>query len=237
MRERAQKMLMSGQSESTSAINKRIIRTGGVRVLGRAAPKPQIHIVQNASVTQQPKALDTSSSDTDTNSAQVNDKPNQNITEKTNQEVDEKSNQDVDHLQKENTEDLKKDTTKNETAKETNKEGDKETNKEDSKVQRTAQGKKEPRKKRLHMLHSEVKPVSKQPSASALSMASQPPVEKPVPVPRTTPTPKVETVSREEEEEECTDNINTTAEADVHDEVCTTPPNGRAQSPDATQVS
>ena len=81
------------------------------------------------------------------------------------------------------------------------------------------------------MLHSKVKPVSKQPSAS------QPPAEKPVPVPRTTLTPKIETVSREEEEEEYTDNTNTTtAEADVHDEVCTTP-NGRAQSPDSTQVS
>ena len=230
-------MLMSGQSESTSAISKRIIRSGGVRVIGKAAPKPQIHIVQNASVTQQPKVLGTSSSDIDTDSAQVNDKPNQNSTEKSNQEVDEKSNQDVDYLHKENTEDLRKDSTKNETEKETNKEGDKETNKEDSKVQRTAQPKKEPRRKRLHMLHSEVKPVSKQPSASALSMASQLPAEKPVPVPRTTPTPKIETVSREEEEEEYTDNINTTtAEADVHDEVCTTP-NGRAQSPDSTQVS
>ena len=94
-------MLMSSQSESMSAISKKIIRTGGVRVLGKAAPKPQIHIVQNTSVTQQPKMLDTSSSDIDTDSAQVNDKPNQNITEKSNQEIDKKSNQDVDYLHKE----------------------------------------------------------------------------------------------------------------------------------------
>ena len=60
-------------------------------------------------------------------------------------------------------------------------------------------------------------------------MAGRPPVKKPV--------RKIVTVSREEEEEEYTDSINTTAEADVHDEVCTTPPNGRAQSPDATQMS
>ena len=228
-------MLISGQSESKSAINKRIIRTGGVRVLGKAAPKPQIHIVQNANVTQQQKMPDTSSSDVNIDSAQVNEKSNQNITENSNQDINEKPNQDSENLHKENTEDLKKDSTKNETEKEINKE-DKETKKEDSKVQRTAPPKKEPRRKRHHVL-PEVKPVSKQPSASALSKASKPPAEKPVPVPRTAPTPKTETVSEVEEEEEHADNVNATAEADVHDEVCSTPPNDTVQSPDATQVS
>lgn len=249
MRERAKRMLISGQSDSTSAINKRIIRTSGVRVLGKAASKPQIHVVQNATVTQQQKSSDTSSSDINFDSTQVNKTPNQ--------DINEKSNQNTENLHKENSEDLQKDNPGKETEKETDKENDGETNKEDSKVQRTAQPKKEPRRKRHHILPSEVKPVSKEPSASALNMARQPPAEKPIPVPRTAPTsasalnmarqppteipiplprtattPKTEIVSKEED----VDNVNSTVEADIHDEVCTTPSSG-IQSPDSTQVS
>ena len=216
---------MSGQSESTSAINKRIIKTGGVRVLGKAAPNPQIHIVQNATVIQQQKMpSDTSSSNINSDSTQVN-------------KIDdnEKSNQDVETLHKENSEDLKRDDAgkeaEKETGKDVDKEDEKETNKENGKSQRTAQPKKEPRKKRHHILPSEVKPVSREPSASALSKASQPPAEKPIPVPRT-----AKTISKEKEEEEDIDNVNTTVEPDVHDEVCTTPSSG-TRSPDNMEVS
>ena len=222
-------MLMSGQSESTSAINKRIIKTGGVRVLGKAAPNPQIHIVHNATVIQQQKMpSDTSSSNVNSDSTQVN------------KIIDnEKSNQDIENLHKENSEDLKRDdagkeaekVAEKETVKDVDKEDEKETNKEDGKLQRTAQPKKEPRRKRHHILPSEVKPVSREPSASALSKASQPPAEKPIPVPRT-----AKTVSKEKEEEEDIDNVNTTAEVDAHDEVCTTPSSG-TRSPDNMEVS
>ena len=218
-------MLMSGQPESTSAINKRIVKTGGVRVLGKAAPNPQIHIVQNATVIQQQKMpSDTSSSIVNSDSTQVNIKDD-----------NQKSNQDVENLHKENSEDLKRDDAgkeaEKETVKDVDKEDEKETNKEDGKLQRTAQPKKEPRRKRHHILPSEVKPVSREPSASALSKASQPPAEKPIPVPRT-----AKTVSKEKEEEEDIDNVNTTAEADAHDEVCTTPSSG-TRSPDNMEVS
>lgn len=200
MKERVQQMLNSGQPE---AINKRIVKTGGVRVLGRAAPKPQIHVVQNVTVTQQHKTLVTSNSNDNLDSTQVSEKPSQDI---------------INNEHKENDEELHKDS------------AGKEADKEDSEVQKITQPKREPRRKRRHMLSSEVKPVSKQPSASALSMASQPPSEKPIPVPRAASTPK--------KTEEDMDNDDTTTVPDVHDEVCTTPPlSSGAQSPDSIQVS
>ena len=218
-------MLHSGKPESTSAANKRIIRTGGVRVLGKAAPKPQIHVVQNTVVTQQQKVPDTSNSNSD--STPVNEKPTHDIIENAHKDSSEKLQKDI--PEKEN----EKEEVENENA-----EKEKENNdKPDGEVQRTAQPKKEPRKKRHHhMLSSEVKPVSKEPSESALKMTKQPPAEKPIPVPRTVPTPKTETVANEERDEEDIDNVNTTAVTDVHDEVCSTPPSSGAQSPDSMQV-
>ena len=225
-------MLISGKLESTSAISKRIVKTGGVRVLGRAAPKPQIHVVQNTVITQQQKTSDTSSSNFSADSIQVDEKPNH-----------------IENVQKENSEELQKDTPEKKNEKEElekqNPEGEKvvkdkteELNdkQENGKVQGTAQPKREPRKRRHHhMLSSEVKPVSKQPSASALSMASQPPTEKPVPVPRTIPISK--TKSKEENDEEDMDNVNLTPGADERDEVCSTPPPDKGiHSPDSTQV-
>ena len=225
-------MLISGKSESTSAISKRIVKTGGVRVLGKAAPKPQIHVVQNTVITQQQKTSDTSSSNFSADSTQVDEKPNH-----------------IENVQKENSEELQKDTPEKKNEKEEvekqNPEGEKvvkdktegqNDKQENGKVQGTAQPKREPRKRRHHhMLSSEVKPVSKQPSASALSMASQPPTEKPVPVPRTIPISKTE--SKEENDEEDMDNVNLTAGADERDEVCSTPPPDKGiHSPDSTQV-
>ena len=218
-------MLSSGKPESTSAINKRIIRTGGVRVLGKAAPKPQIHVVQNTVVTQQQKLPDATSPDSD--STPVNEKPTHDI---------------IENIHKESSEELQKDSPEKkndkEEAEKENAEKEKENNieadKGDGEVRRTAQPKKEPRKKRHHhMLSSEVKPVSKEPSASALSMASQPPSERPIPVPRTIPT---SITANEEKDEEDVDNVTTTAVADVHDEVCSTPPSSGVQTPDSMQV-
>ena len=208
-------------------------------MLGKAAPKPQIHVVQNTVVTQQQKIPDTSNSNSD--STQVNKKPTHNIIENTHKESSEELQKDIPEKENEK-EEAEKETAEKENAEnekvEEEKENSKETNKDDGKIQRTAQPKKEPRKKRHHhMLSSEVKPVSKQPSASALSMAKQPPAEKPIPVPRTIPIPKTESVSEEEEKDgEDIDNVNTTAVADVHDEVCSTPPSSGTQSPDM-QVS
>lgn len=221
-------MLYSGKPESTSAINKRIIRTGGVRVLGKAAPKPQIHVVQNTVVTQQQKVPDTSSSNSD--STKVNEKPTHDNVESTHKESSEELQK---HIPE--TENKKEEAEKENAEKEI--ENNKEPNKGDGEVQRTAQPKKEPRRKRHHhMLSSEVKPVSKKPSESALSMANQPPAERPIPVPRTVPIPKTETIAIEEKHEEDTDNVNTTAVADVHDEVCSTPPSSGTQTPDSMQV-
>ena len=236
LKERVQQMLISGKSESASAISKRIVKTGGVRVLGRAAPKPQIHVVQNTVITQQQKTPDTSSANVNSDSTQVSEKPNHNVTE---------------NVEKENSEELQKDSPEKKSEKEVEKQNgeverdktkDQNDKQEDNKVQRTAQPKKEPRKKRHHhMLSSEVKPVSKQPSASALSMASQPPTEKPVPIPRTIPISKAEGVSKEERDDEKDegdmDNVNTTAIADERDEACSTPPpDDGIQSPDSMQV-
>ena len=75
---------------------------------------------------------------------------------------------------------------------------------------------------------------SSEPSALALSKASQLPAEKPIAVSRTDPISKTDTVSKEKEEEEEIDNVNTAAE-DVHDKMCTTS-NGMC-SPDSMQVS
>ena len=228
-------MLISGKSESTSAISKRIVKTGGVRVLSRAAPKPQIHVVQNTVIAQQQKAADTSSANVTSDSTQVNEKPNCNVTE---------------NIEKDNSEELQKDSPEKKSEKEVEKQNaeeekvekdkteDQNDKQEDGKVQRTAQPKKEPKKKRHHhMLSSEVKPVSKEPSASALSMASQPPTEKPVPVPRIIPISKAKAASKEERDGEDMDNVNTTAESDERDEVCSTPPPDEGiQSPDSMQV-
>ena len=232
-------LISGGKSESTSAINKRIVRTGGVRVLGMAAPKPQIHVVQNTVVTQQQKISDTSSSNVNSDSTQVNEKPTHDIIENTHEENSEELQKDIpekenkkEEAEKENAE--KRNTEEEKVEKE--KENNKQTNKEDINVQRTAQPKKEPRKKRHHhMLSSEVKPVSREPSASALSMVNQPPAERPIP--RTIPIPKTETVSQEERDEEDIDNVNATAVADAHDEVCSTPPSNGTRSPDSMQVS
>lgn len=210
LKERVYQMLISGQPETASTTGKKIVKTGGVRVLGRAPPKPQIHIVQNTTMTQQQKM-----SDVDSDSTQVSDKPNQDSINNTHS----------------------KDVIEDNGGKETDKESDKEHNKEfskeeDDKPQKTAQ----PKRKKRHHVAPEVKPVSREPSASALSMASQPPVDKPTYVPRTTPTtvPIAKTVSKEEN----LDNNVTTDVQDLHDEVSTTPPpSSDVQSPDSTQVS
>lgn len=112
-------MLSSGQSESTSAINKRIVKSGGVRVLGKATPKPQIHVVQNTIMTQQQKVPDTFGLNDNSEPKQVGEKPKQEIIENA-------------HI-----EDLHK---------ETSKENDEETKKENSEVQTTAPPK--PRRRR-----------------------------------------------------------------------------------------
>lgn len=80
---------------------------------------------------------------------------------------------------------------------------------EDSKVQTSASPK--PRRRRQHMLSSDVKPVSREPSESALNMAKQPPAEKPI---RTAPTP--ETLTKDKEQEEDVDDNDTAAVVDAH---------------------
>jgi len=155
LKERAQQLLNTYQAESAPVANKRIVRTGGgVRVTGNTSPKPNIHIVQKATLVK--PSITSSGSD----SVQVDEVLKQeNNSENLSQESDD-SKKDVD--------DVKKDS------------DGKEDEKEDTKML-AKQAAAEPRQKHRRKRHGlpAAKPVSKVPSELALRMADKPPVEKP----------------------------------------------------------
>jgi len=215
LKERAQQLLNTYQAESAPGANKRIVRTGGgVRVTGNTSPKPNIHIVQKATLVK--PSVTSSASD----SAQVDEVLKQeNNSDNLSQESDD-SKKDVD--------DVKKDSD----GKENEKESDRKENDTKTSVKQAAA---EPRQKHRRKRHGlpAAKPVSKVPSELALRMADKPPVEKrPIKPVNSAPVLSLFPVRVED-----TEDSSETVKAE-RDGVSTTPViRSESQSPDSMQVS
>ncbi|XP_065916601.1 EH domain-binding protein 1-like [Dysidea avara] len=210
LKERAQQLLNAYQSESSPGTNKRIVKTGGgVRVTGNTSQKPNIHVVQKATVVQQQKpAVTPSSSST--------------------------CGQDNEVMKQENNnEDLSQESDDNKTAVDDTKNvsDGKESEKEDVKApakQAAAVPRQKHRRKKPGM--PVAKPVSKIPSSTALRMADNPPADKPV-----KPVNPLPIRNRSPVQSEDTDDSSDTVKA-MKNNVSTTPiSRSGTQSPDSTQ--